>query len=194
MKKIVVLSWISIVGFCILSTGCASENGGSPETVLKSFFKQLTKKDIQGAAKLATDESKPTLDLMKHAIELAVQNKDTDTDARFLKELENVEMKAPRVEEDLAYITVTNKNNKASAEFILVKQHNKWKVDFSMAVLLKMAQQQWQQHNSDVLDSFSKVDAEGLQHSFEMADSILKNIDPKQLEEIQQHLEKSKQE
>lgn len=195
MKKLVLLFLAGGAVLLSLLGACKSAGEGPPERVLQSFIDQLVHKNIDGAAKLATPESKPALEIIKRGMELAAAKEGALSQDTLLKEFENVEYGKPKITDDLAYITVRNKqNDKASADFILIKKDGKWKVDFSMAALLKMAQRQWQQHIPDNLDSLSPVDKEGLQHSFEMADSVLKNMDPKQLEEIQQHLEKLKTE
>lgn len=177
------------MSICFIS--CNNVDSNDPNAVLKSFFEQLAKKDIDGAAKLATKDSKSTLDMVKKGMDMAATMKDSLAQNDPMKEFKEVEYSKAKIEGDKAFITVTNKAKQQSpVEFILLKEDGRWKVDFSMATLMKMGQKELQKEGVNMGDSLQHLNPEDLKHSMEVADSLLKNMDPKQLEEIQKKLEK----
>jgi hypothetical protein len=66
MKKI--FGFFLLIAFATpVFIGCKGKDSvaNDPKTVLTTFFERMSKKDIDGAAKLATKDSKGTLDMMK---------------------------------------------------------------------------------------------------------------------------------
>ncbi len=198
MKKISVLLMAGAIS--IFMAGCGAADSNDPNTVLKAFFELMAKKDIDGASKLATKDSKTTLDMVKKGMDLAETMKDANKDNDPVKEFQDVEIGKARIEGDKAFVSVTNKaQNKEAVEFTLVKEDGHWKVDFSMSALMKMGKNQINKVEGVDSNNLHPEDSEHLnndelKHSLEVADSILKNIDPKKLDEIQKGLEKLKTE
>lgn len=179
----------------ILFASC-STNSDDPKAVLKSFFDRLAKKDLDGAAKLATAESKSTLDMVKKGMDMAEKMKDSLPQQDPAKEFQDVEFGEAKINGNTATVMVTHKTKKDQppADFTLLKEDGKWKVDFSMASLMKMGQQQINKGAAppDVDTTGLNLKTEDLEAAKKSMDSLTKNIDPKQLEEIQQQLEKIK--
>ena len=188
-RSLQIIAILSIVAVVITSCSAGSDD---PKAVLKSFFERLAKKDIDGAAKLATADSKSTLDMVKKGIDMGEKMKDSLPQQDPMKEFKEAEFSEAKINGNTATVTVTNKANKgqAPADFTLVKENGKWLVDFSMATLMKMGQQQMghQESTTDSLGiNFNHEDIEAAKKS---VDSVMKNIDPKQLEEIQKQVQK----
>ena len=187
---------MAVVAILFASCGASSDD---PKTVLITFFERIAKKDLDGAAKLATADSKSTIDMLKKGIEMAEKMNDSLAKNDPVKDFQDVEFGDAKIDGDRATVTVTHKNKKDQppADFSLVKENGKWKVDFSMAALMKMGQQQIDNDATptevtpESLDSLN-IGADQLQQAQKSLDSVMKNIDPKQLEEIQKQLEKIK--
>jgi hypothetical protein len=105
----------------------------NPTTALKSFLDKIEKKDIDGAAKFATKDSKTTLDLMKKGIEASKDDPSANKSGS-----QNYEFDKPSIDGSTATIRVTNKNDNNSMVFKLKKEDGDWKVDFTMETLMKM--------------------------------------------------------
>ena len=71
MKKNLTTLFIAAAAVVTLAAGCKGKDkvANDPKTVLTAFFERMSNKDIDGAAKLATKESKGTLDMMKKAMD-----------------------------------------------------------------------------------------------------------------------------
>lgn len=192
-KTLSILSLFAVIAVFI--AGCAA-NSDDPKAVLKTFFERISKKDIDGAAQLATADSKSTLDMVKKGIDMADKMKDSLPQNDPMKEFQDAEFGEAKINGNTATVTVTNKSKKDQppADFTLVKQDGKWKVDFSMATLMKMGQQQINNGAvppagaSGTPDSLH-MSTEDMEKATQMADSVMKNLDPKQLEEIQKQLD-----
>ena len=197
MKKALnLLAFLVLVAIFFASCSATSDD---PKAVLKTFFERLAKKDLDGAAELATADSKSTLDMVKKGMDMAEKMKDSLKENDPAKEFQDVEFGDAKINGNTATVTVTNKNKKHQppADFTLVKEDGKWKVDFSMATLMKMGQHQINKGATPdgvtpgTLDSLN-ISTEEMQKAKESLDSVMKNIDPKQLEKIQKQLEKIK--
>jgi hypothetical protein len=191
MKK--TLLFIAIATFSAVGiVSCKSAGNNDPNSVLKSFFVLLAKKDIDGATKLATKDSKTTMDILKKGMTMAEGMKDSLLKKDPMKDFKNIEYGQARVEGNSAYITITNKiENNPPVELALQKEDGLWKVDFSMATLMKLGQKQMQKSETpNMADSLKNMDPEKIKETMKIADSILKNTDPKKLEEIQKSLDK----
>lgn len=184
----------------VFFAACSAKDSDDPKVVLKTFFERLAKKDLDGAAQLATADSKSTLDMVKKGMDMAEQAKDSIKQEDPMKEFQDVEFGDAKIDGDKATVTVTHKTKKDQppADFTLLKQDGKWKVDFSMAALMKMGQQQINQGATvpgagehGALDSLN-LNTEELQKAAKSLDSVMKNVDPKQLEELQKQLENIK--
>ena len=84
MKKI--FNYLSAFAFMttilFACKGNDAASGGDPKTVLIAFFESMAKKDLEGAAKLATKESKGTIDIIKKGMDMAESKKGDEKEER----------------------------------------------------------------------------------------------------------------
>ena len=113
------------------------------------------------------------------------------------EEFKNMEVGEAKISGDNATVAVKNKKKDEEVEFPLKKEDGAWKVDFSMATLMKMGMNQKNKHsemnNDENMNGMGEVDSASLQKGLEVLDSSLKKVDPKKLEETMKALEKLKQ-
>jgi len=199
MKKIFSFLLLAIAMGSI-STGCGGGgmSNASPKEVLVAFFEKLSKKDIEGATKLATKDSKATMDMMKKGLDMAEKMKDQIKDKEDpTEEFKNMEVGEAKITGDNATVSVKNKKKDEEVEFPLKKEDGAWKVDFSMATLMKMGMDQKNKRNEmngdESMNGMGEVDSASIQKGLEVMDSALKKVDPKKLEETMKALEKLKQ-
>ncbi len=182
-------------GAALLFVSCNNKGAGSdPKAVLVEFMKRLSEKDIDGAAKLATKDSKATLDIMKKAIDKMKDDakaEEEDPTADF----KDVEIGEAKINGETALVPFKSKKEKESIDFPLKKEDGAWKVDFSMATLMKMGKDKAGQDGGvDGMNESGEdvnVSAEDIQKSMQSVDSLMK--DPK-TQEAMKALEKLKQE
>ncbi len=202
MKKLNILL-AAIALMTAIFTGC-SGSAGDPKSVLVAFFDKMSKKDLEGAAKLASKESKPTLDMMKKAMDMGEKFKDANTKEEDpADEFNNMEIGEAKISGDEATVSVTNKKKKETFDFPLKKQDGGWKVDFSMATLAKMgmdkAKKEGDMDQKDI-DDLKNFNMDSLNQGLKTLDSALKSIKPEDLEkmknmgeEIKKQMEAAKQ-
>lgn len=177
----------------VIMAACNNVTGNDPNVVLQEFFEHLAKKDIDGASKYVTSDSKPTMQMMKKGLDMAEKTKDSALQNNPMKEFEDVVIEPARIMGDSALITVRSKTNKRpNAEFKLIKQSNGWKVDFTMGTLMRMGAKAAGETSSPDLTDIGSIDSSDMKKGMEMADSILKNMDPQMLEDIQKKLKNMK--
>ena len=72
MKRLLTVLFLS-GAITLLMAGCKGKDAvvNDPRAVITAFFDKMSKKDMDGAAKLCTKDSKSTIDLMKKAVEAA---------------------------------------------------------------------------------------------------------------------------
>ncbi|MCF3109844.1 DUF4878 domain-containing protein [Niabella sp. CC-SYL272] len=183
MKKIIQLLPVALLLVAGI-VGCQSSN--DPKAVLVHFFELLAKKDIDGAAKLATKDSKSTLDMIKKGMDMAQKMDTAAQKTDPAKEFRDVEFGDPRISGDTAYVKVSSKSKKQDpSEISLVKEDGQWKVDFSMAALMKMGMNKMQESGGAEGLEHPNVSPEQVEQAQKMADSVLKNMDPQKLKEIE---------
>jgi|GEM_PF-248473 len=183
MKKIIQLLPVAL----LLAAGLMScQSGSDPKAVLISFFEKLAKKDIDGAAQLATKDSKSTLDMIKKGMDMAQKMDTSAVKDDPTKEFRDVEFGEPRISGDTAYIKVTNKNKQQEpSDISLVKEDGKWKVDFSMGALMKMGMSKMKENGGTEGADHMNVSPEQMEQAQKMADSMLKNVDPEKMKQIE---------
>ena len=140
MKKIAIVTLMAGF-FALLITGCKGKDkaaGGDPKTVLTAFFEKMAKKDIDGAAKLCTKDSKGTMDLMKKGVEAAEKMKGKEGEVKEEDDFKDMLVGDAKIDGDNATVSVTNTKKKETVEFPLKKEDGDWKVDFTMSTLMKM--------------------------------------------------------
>lgn len=211
MKRIATTLVLAVAAISFLA-GCKGKDSvaNDPKTVLIAFFEKMAKKDIDGATKLATKESEGTMQMMKKAMTMGEEMKDKmggkASEKDPTEDFKNMKFGDAKIDGDKATVAVTNpsKDDK-TIEFPLKKEGGDWKVDFSMATLMKMGMDQAGKHGMDDMNMGDTTGAsekmenlmnsDSLKKGMEMADSIIKNMDPekmKQLKESLKDLEKLK--
>lgn len=184
-------------GAAMLIVSCNNKGASSdPKAVLVEFMKRLSEKDIDGAAKLATKDSKAALDMMKKAIDMGEKMKDDSKEEEDpTAEFKDVEIGEAKITGETALVPFKSKKEKESIDFPLKKEDGAWKVDFSMATLMKMgkdkASQEGGMEGMNESGEDVNVSAEDIQKSMQAVDSLMK--DPK-TQEAMKALEKMKQE
>ncbi len=202
MKK-VMNSIFAVAVTALVITGCKGKDGvaDNPKAVLVAFFERMANKDLEGAAKLATKDSKSTMDMMKKAMDMAEKMKGTEkTEEDPAEDFKNMVVGDAKIDGSNATVSVTNKKKNETVEFPLKKEDGSWKVDFSMATLMKMgmdkAKEDGTEINPEDIDKMKDFNMDSLKKGFETIDSALKSMDPKQMEQMKdamKELEKMKQ-
>ncbi|MEO5946618.1 MAG: hypothetical protein ABIP79_07345 [Chitinophagaceae bacterium] len=216
MKKLLCAFTVAAVVISFLA-GCKGKdavNGGDPKTVLTAFFELMSKKDFDGAAKLATKESKGTMDMMKKAVDMGESMKDKMGDVKEkdnTEDFKNMQIGEAKIDGDNATVSVTNpgKDN-ATFAFPLKKEGGDWKVDFSMGTLMKMGMNEAGKKNKDnkdgedmkdydptdttnSMDQFNKLmNSDSLKLGLEKLDSLMKSLDPEKMKQVKEAMEKLK--
>jgi Domain of unknown function (DUF4878) len=195
MKKLMNV-FVIAAAFTMITVSC--KNGGAvsndPKAVLVAFFEKMSKKDIDGAAKLATKDSKTTMDMMKKGMEMAEKMKDQmpKDEKDPAEEFKNVEIGEAKIDGDAATVAFKNKKQDVSFDFPLKKEDGGWKVDFSMATLMKMGMDA-KNKGMNAAGNDVPMTEENIEKTKAMADSLMKNMDPKKMEEAMKAIEKLKE-
>lgn len=182
-----------------LITGCGGKDkvANDPKAVVVAFFERMANKDIDGAAKLATKDSKGTMDMMKKAIDAAEKMKGAMKDMKQeeedpVAEFKNMEFGEAKVDGDNATVAVINKKKNETIEFPLKKEGGSWKVDFSMATLMKMGMDKANKDENNMdnpvdttgMNNLENFNADTLKKSLEMVDTMLKQLNPEKMKEL----------
>lgn len=185
MKKLLTISLFAGLT-ALLFTSCKGKDqaaGGDPKTVITAFFERMSKKDIDGAAKLCTEDSKTTLDMMKKAIDAAEKMK-VGTDKKEddgTEDFKDMEVGEAKIDGDNATVSVTNKKKNETVAFPLKKEKGAWKVDFTMGTLMKMgmdAQKDGDMNmDNNSLDTTGLKDLQNLMNSDTLKDRLEKAKD-----------------
>lgn len=200
MRRIVTTLILAVAAISFLS-GCKGKDSvaNDPKTVLITFFERMSKKDIDGATKLATKESEGTMQMMKKAMTMGEEMKDKmggkETEKDPAEDFKNMKFGEAKIDGDNATVTVTNpsKDDK-TIDFPLKKEGGSWKVDFSMATLMKMGMNQAGKNGMDDINIGDTTGAsenlenlmngDSLKKGMEMLDSVMKNMDPEKMKEM----------
>ncbi len=205
MKKVINLFMLACT-IAILATGCKGKDAVSndPKAVVVAFFERMAKKDIDGAAKLATKDSKSTMDMMKKGMEMAEKMKDTMKDAKAKDDTEgfkDVEFGETKVDGDNATVSIKNKKKEETVDFPLKKEGGAWKVDFTMGTLMKMGMSKMKNSGDNPFDGKDASDtassngmkdleklmnADSLKAVMEKAKKALDEITPEQKEKMKE--------
>ena len=180
MKK-VMNSIFAVAVTALIITGCKGKDGvaDNPKAVLVAFFERMAKKDLEGAAKLATKDSKSTMDMMKKAMDMAEKMKGTEkTEEDPAEDFKNMVVGDAKIDGSNATVSVTNKKKNETVDFPLKKEDGSWKVDFSMGTLMKMgmdkAKEDGTEINPEDIDKMKDFNMDSLKKGFETIDSALK--------------------
>jgi hypothetical protein len=200
MKKITNVLFLA-GAIALLAVGCKGKDkvANDPKTVIAAFFEKMSKKDVDGAAKLCTKDSKSTMDMMKKGMEAAEKMgtmKDAKDDSEDFK---NVEFGDAKIDGDNATVAITNKKKGQTLDFPLKKEGGEWKVDFTMATLMKMGMNEMNKSGDDApfTDGEEKVmegmDKDTLMEGLDKAKEMLEKIKPEDIEKAKEMMEKMKQ-
>ncbi len=142
MKKMLMAA---VICTGIFLTGCNSTDTNDPKAVLTSFFDALTKKDISGARKLATAESKTMLDMMEMGMKMGGDKKD---DGKYDKS--KMEFGDAKIEGDKATVPVKDKTSGETTNFTLKKEGGGWKVAFDKSSMMNMGMDKMKDKGMDM--------------------------------------------
>ncbi|MFM2339179.1 MAG: hypothetical protein RL115_2372 [Bacteroidota bacterium] len=214
MKKISNLVLL-VASSALLLIGCKGKDNvaNEPKAVIVAFFKRMAEKDIDGAAKLATKESKSTMDMMKKAIDAAEQMKETFKDSTVKTKTDgfnDVAFGDVKIDGDNATVSVNNKKKDQTVDFPLKKQNGRWKVEFTMTTLMKLGLNGMNKNAKNPFDKENGADSidinqknnldklfntDSLKEGLDKAKKVLEKIKPEDVEkmkEVMQELEKLK--
>jgi hypothetical protein len=173
-KKFFVLS---ILGSLLFMNSCRN-SAGDPKGVLLSFFDALGKKDIEGARKFATAESKSMLDMIDMGLKAAKDNKDMD---KFDKS--KMEFGEAKIDGDKAIVPVKEKSSGELTNFSLKKENGAWKVAFDKSSMMEMGMEKMKEHggNTDSLkkgmDELKDMNIDSVKDAMEKSTKILDSVD-----------------
>lgn len=128
MKKILIA--LLLLSGLFLSA-CKSGSSGDPKAVLSDFFDALSKKDIEKARTLATEDSKSMLDMMDMGMKMS---KDSAKDSKF--DRSQLEIGEPKIDGDKAVIAVKEKTSGQTMNYSMKKEKGGWKVAFDKNSLM----------------------------------------------------------
>lgn len=203
MKKTLTPLLIALIAIT-LAVGCKGKDktANDPKAVIIAFFEKMAKKDIDGAAKYATKESKGTMEMMKKAMTAAEGMKgDKTTEKDPAEDFKDMEFGDAKIDGDNATVAITNKKKNETTEIPLKKEGGDWKVDFSMGTLMKMGMDKagknegfMNENNTDddtagVSDRMKNfMNGDSLKKGLEDIQNELKNLDPEKMKEMQEAL------
>ncbi|MCX6316661.1 MAG: DUF4878 domain-containing protein [Bacteroidetes bacterium] len=191
MKRIVSAIFMAAVAISLF-TGCKGKDSvaNDPKAVVIAFFEKMSKKDIDGASKLATKSSQSTMEMMKKVMTMGEEMKDKmggkEKEKDPAEDFKNMKFGETKIDGDNATVTITNpsKDNK-TFEFPLKKEDGSWKVDFSMGTLMKMGMKDGGMNGSDDINMPDTTGAS------EKLDNLLNNDTLKEsLNKMKEELEK----
>jgi len=191
MKK-VMNSFLAVAVIALAIAGCKGKDGvaDNPKAVLIAFFERMSKKDLEGAAKLATKDSKGTMDMMKKAMDMAEKMKGLDKkDEDPAEDFKNMEVGDAKIDGDNATVSVTNKKKNETVDFPLKKEGGSWKVDFSMATLMKMGMDKAKQGGNDInqedIEKMKNFNMDSLTDQINSAlDTVKKALSPENMDKM----------
>lgn len=177
MKKVLLAAF---AGVLIMFSSCKS-GGGDPKSVLAEFFTLLSKKDLAGARKLATADSKTMLDMMEMGMK---------TDSKELEKYDATKMEygEAKIEGDKATVPVKEKDSGETINYVLKKEGGSWKVAFDKATIMGMATEKMSEKGVNMSDSIAgaidelkKLDtdsiADALKNGSKALDSAAKELE-----------------
>lgn len=155
--------------------------GGDPKAVLSSFFDALSKKDIEAARKLATDDSKQMLDMIQMGMNMSKDSKDNKETEKYDKA--NMEFGEPKIEGDKATIAVKEKKSGESLNYTLKKVNGEWKVAFDKSSVMSMGMDKLNEKGVDAgeevnkaMEELKNVDMDSLKMGMEEGMKVLDSV------------------
>lgn len=139
-----------LVVSCVAYVSCSGPASGDPKKTLTAFFEAMEKKDVAAARKLATDDSKPLLDMWEKQINMNMPEANKYDRSK-------VEIGEAKINGNNATVAVKEKTSGESVNFPLQKVGSDWKVSFSMAALMRMGVEKMQEKGINLTDSLGSV-------------------------------------
>jgi len=147
MKKIILAALVVSTAFFF---SCKSSSSGDPKAVLSEFMDALGKKDLAGARKLATADSKSMLDL----IEMSSKAEGSKAFDKYDKS--KMEFGEVKIDGDKATVTVKETGTNESVNWPLKKEDGSWKVAFDKSSMMTMGMEKMNEKGINPADSLSK--------------------------------------
>jgi len=151
MKKLLTAAFVCTTVFFL---SCNSTDNSNPKSVLMSFFDALSKKDISGARKLATAESKSMLDVIDMGWKMGGTDKDKKEDKYDKDKMEFGEAK---IEGDKATVPVKDKTSGETTNYTLKKEGGAWKVAFDKSSMMNMGMDKVKEHGNDLNEGLDSL-------------------------------------
>jgi len=151
MKKLLMAVAIASTVFLV---NCNSVNNNDPKAVLTAFLEALGKKDIDGAKKYATEDSKSSLDMIKMYASMGKDSKDAK-DEHFDKT--KTELSEPVITGDEATIIVKDKGAVEGETYKLRKEKGAWKVAFDKMGGMKDGLDKMKEGTNQMTDSLNNM-------------------------------------
>lgn len=177
MKKIFLAVAVMSTTFLF---SCKS-GGSDPKAVLSSFFEALSKKDIAGARKLATEDSKSMLDMVEMGMKMSNDTKETE---KYDKN--NMEFGDAKVEGDKATVAVKEKKSGETLNYTLKKVNGEWKVAFDKSSVMSMGMEKLNEKGVDAgaeaqkaMEELKNVNPDSLKAGLEEATKALDSMSKK---------------
>ena len=191
-KPIHLFTFITLIALAVTSCGGGDISNASPKEVFVEFAQRLSKKDYDGAAKLATTESQFLLNMAKAKIAEAPEKKEDEMADKF----NNVDIGEAKINGDVANVPIKDKKGEFEMEFPMKKENGAWKVDFTMNSLMAMGKKAMEEGkfpNSDPNASPADMQKarEDMKRAMQMADSGMKALTPEQKKYLKDVLDKA---
>lgn len=184
MKRISVIL-LALVTLAVATIGCnnAGAGGGDPKAVVLAFSEKLSKKDFDGAAQLATKESKPMIDMMKMGMEMAEKFAKMGDQKTTENEFSDVKIGDAKINGDMALVPFTAKGQ-TTFDFPLKKEGGAWKVDLTMETMSKMGMDSKDVDGKSGMEDMKNMNMDSLTKGMEMLDTMMKQMTPEKMEEL----------
>lgn len=179
MKKLLV----TVFAFSALYISSCNSDGGDPKVVLTSFFDAMAKKDIEGARKLATKDSKSMFDMMEMGMKMKDNTMEDKTDEQFDKG--KMEIGEAKIDGDNATVNVKEIKSGNSINFKLKKEEGSWKVAMDLGSLMNMGAEKLTEEGMDgedmeklkgEMEKFKNMNKDSLKMILDKGSSMLDSL------------------
>jgi hypothetical protein len=187
MKRISVLL-LAVATLAVAAIGCnstgSSGGSGNPKAVVMTFSERLSKKDFDGAAQLATKESKSFIDMMKMGMEMAEKfGKMGKQEIEEKNEFKDAEIGDAKINGDIAMVPFTVKG-KSTFDFPLKKEDGAWKVDLTLETMAKMGMDAKGTDGSSGIEKMRDINMDTMKKGMELLDTMMKSMTPEKIEQM----------
>jgi Domain of unknown function (DUF4878) len=184
MKRISVFL-LAVCTLAVATIGCnsAGSGGGDPKAVVLAFSEKLSKKDFEGAAQLATKESKSFIDMMKMGMEMAEKFGKMGGQKPEENGFSDVKIGDAKINGDVAVVPFTAKGQ-STFDFPLKKENGAWKVDLTMETMAKMGMDAKGEDGNSAMDEMKNMNLDSMKKGMQMLDTMMKSLTPEKMEEL----------